>query len=148
MQAERKHRRSSWRATDFGNEWAARNDFVGSTLQINGQPYTVIGITPEGFSGASALIAPDIWLPLGMHSQLGSAFGDSETMHDLMQSEKLRVQSRRPDASRPDDRDRRNRGCRCCRNDSTPSSRPMPKFTRELQIQTPSRFSLSTSARR
>src|SRR5438067_1233831 len=45
---------------------------------------TVIGITPDGFSGASALVAPDIWLPLGMRSQLGSAFGDSETMHDLL----------------------------------------------------------------
>src|SRR5881275_3273345 len=25
------------------------NDFVGSTLHINGQPYTVIGIAPDGF---------------------------------------------------------------------------------------------------
>jgi len=39
-----------------------RNDFVGSTLQINGQPYTVIRHFAKGFCGASALIAPDIWL--------------------------------------------------------------------------------------
>src|SRR5438105_4758758 len=32
------------------------NDFVGSALRINGQPYTVIGIAPDGFSGAVALI--------------------------------------------------------------------------------------------
>src|SRR5436189_6485606 len=68
----------------FWKRQGGRNDFVGSALQINGQPYTVIGITPDGFSGASALIAPDIWVPLGMRSQLGSAFGDSETMHDLL----------------------------------------------------------------
>src|SRR5262249_57237610 len=61
-----------------------RSDFVGSSLQINGQPYTVIGIAPDGFSGANILIAPDIWMPIGVRSQLGSAFGDSETMHDLM----------------------------------------------------------------
>src|SRR5438067_7484644 len=67
----------------FWKRMGGRNDFVGSTLQINGQPYNVIGISPEGFSGASALIAPDIWVPLGIRSQLGSAFGDSETMHDL-----------------------------------------------------------------
>src|SRR5216110_4142765 len=67
----------------FWKRQGARADFVGSTLQINGQPYTVIGISPKGFSGASALIAPDIWVPLGIRSQLGSAFGDSETMHDL-----------------------------------------------------------------
>ena len=68
----------------FWKRMGGRNDFVGSTLQINGQPYTVIGIAPDGFSGASVLIAPDIWVPLGIRSQLGSAFGDSETMHDLM----------------------------------------------------------------
>src|SRR5438094_9072487 len=62
----------------------SRADFVGSTLQINGQPYTVIGIAADGFSGANALIAPDIWAPIGVRSRLGSAFGDSETMHDLM----------------------------------------------------------------
>src|SRR4029077_7451949 len=68
----------------FWKRNGARADFVGSTLQVNGQPYTVRGITPDRFSGASALVAPDIWVPLGMRTQLGSAFGDSETMHDLL----------------------------------------------------------------
>src|SRR5438128_8464381 len=68
----------------FWKRQGARKDFVGSTLHINGQPYTVIGIAADGFSGANALIAPDIWAPVGIRSQLGSAFGDSETMHDLM----------------------------------------------------------------
>src|SRR5438270_8353409 len=67
----------------FWKRQGSRNDFVGSTLQINGQPYVVIGIAPEGFSGTNVLIAPDIWVPIGIRSQLGSAFGDSETMHDL-----------------------------------------------------------------
>src|SRR5205809_5420557 len=67
----------------FWKRMGGRNDFVGSNLQINGQPYTVIGITPDGFSGVSALVAPDVWLPLGVHSHLGSAFADSETLHDL-----------------------------------------------------------------
>ncbi|PYL53069.1 MAG: hypothetical protein DMF33_05360, partial [Verrucomicrobia bacterium] len=68
----------------FWKRNGGRNDFVGSTLHINGQPYSVIGIAPDGFSGANALIAPDLWVPLGIRSQLGSAFGDSETMHDLL----------------------------------------------------------------
>src|SRR5947209_14352817 len=67
----------------FWKRMGGREDFLGSTLQINGQPYTVIGISPEGFCGASALIEPDVWMPLGMRAQLGSAFGDSESMHDL-----------------------------------------------------------------
>jgi predicted permease len=127
----------------FWNRNGARADFVGSTLQINGQPYTVIGITPDGFSGASVLVAPDIWVPLGMRSQLGSAFGDSETTHDLlnprnytfnlsarlrsgltigMAKSRLPVLAQRLNAIQPDG----------------------AEGGRELQIQRPSRFSLST----
>src|SRR5262249_8711558 len=127
----------------FWKRNGARGDFVGSTLQVNGQPYTVIGITPDGFSGASALVAPDIWVPLGMRSQLGSAFGGSETMHDLlnprnytfnlagrlrprltieMAKSRLPVLAQRLNAIQPDG----------------------TEGARELQIQTPSRFSMST----
>ncbi|MEY2556239.1 MAG: putative transport system permease protein [Verrucomicrobiota bacterium] len=128
----------------FWKRTGGRTDFVGSTLQINGQPYNVIGISPEGFSGASALIAPDIWVPLGIRSQLGSAFGDSETMHDLANPKnyalnlvgrmrpgltietaksRLPVLSQRFNAMQAAD----------------------AEFVREVQIQKPSRFSLSTS---
>src|SRR5229473_8462338 len=55
----------------FWKRMGERSDFVGSTLQVNGQPYNVIGIAPDGFSGASALVAPDIWVPIGIRSQLG-----------------------------------------------------------------------------
>src|SRR6266571_7370488 len=41
----------------FWKRQSGRDDFVSSTLQINGQPYTVFGITPDGFSGASAVMA-------------------------------------------------------------------------------------------
>jgi putative ABC transport system permease protein len=127
----------------FWKRMGGRDDFVGSTLQVNGQPYTVIGIAPDGFSGASVLIAPDIWAPIGVRSQLGSAFGDSETMHDLMNPKnytfnltgrmrpgltietakpRLPVLAQRLTAIQPAD----------------------SEGARELQIQTPSRFSLST----
>src|SRR5947207_92999 len=127
----------------FWKRQGGRADFVGSTLQIHRQPYTVIGISPDGFCGASALIAPDVWMPLGMRAQLGSAFGDSESMHDLanpknytlnlvgrlrsaltMESAKSRmpVISQRFSAMQTD-----------------------TEFQREVQIQKPSRFSLSTS---
>ena len=127
----------------FWKRMGARNDFVGSTLQVNGQPYTVIGIAPDAFSGASALVAPDIWVPLGMRSQLGSAFGDSETTHDLMNPKaytfnltgrlrpgltiesaksRLPVLAERLTAIQPQD----------------------AEGARELQIQNPSRFSMST----
>src|SRR5205085_3543131 len=67
----------------FWKRMGGHGDFVGSTLQVNGQPFTVIGITPDGFSGASALVAPDIWLPLGISSQLGSALRRAGEPPDL-----------------------------------------------------------------
>lgn len=127
----------------FWKRMGRRDDFVGSTLQINGQPYTVVGVAPDGFSGANVLIAPDIWLPIGIRAQLGSAFGDSETMHDLMNPKSyafnltgrmrsgltidtakphLPVLAQRLTAIQPQD----------------------SEGARDLQIQPPSRFSLST----
>src|SRR2546430_506264 len=121
-----------------------RNDFVGSTLQINGQPYNVIGISPEGFSGASALIAPDIWVPLGIRSQLGSAFGDSETMHDLENPKNYAlnlVGRMRPGLTIETAKSR----VPVLSQRFNAMQAADAEFVREVQIQKPSRFSLSTS---
>lgn len=55
------------------------DDFLGSTLRLNGRPITVVGITAEGFTGTTAMFSPEIWLPLGMLDQLGSGFGMQQT---------------------------------------------------------------------
>lgn len=120
-----------------------RADFVGSTVFVNARPYTVIGVTPEGFSGLNALLAPDVWLPFGMYSQLGSAFSDSAGLSDLAQlknytlnivarlqpgltieaaTARLPVLAQRLTAIQP----------------------PEANGARTLEIQVPSRFSIST----
>jgi predicted permease len=127
----------------FWKRNGGRNDFVGSTLHINGQPYTVIGIAPDGFSGANALIAPDIWLPLGVRSQLGSAFGDSETTHDLLNPKNytFNLTARlRPDLT-IDAAKARLPVLAQRLNGIQPEG---SEGTRELQIYPPSRFGLST----
>jgi predicted permease len=126
----------------FWKRMGGRQDFIGSKLRINGRPYSVIGITPDGFSGAHALLAPDVWLPLGAYSQLRSGFDESESLHDLAQPKnyalnltarlqpglnidaaksRLPVVGKRLTAIQPSD----------------------TKGARELQIQTPSRVNLS-----
>lgn len=60
-----------------------RADFVGSSILVNGRPHTVIGVSPEGFSGVSALIAPEIWLPFGLFSEVTAAFGEPLRSNDL-----------------------------------------------------------------
>jgi len=60
-----------------------RADFVGSRLRINGQIHTVIGVTRRGFSGVNALLAPDVWLPLGMFANYAQVLNDNKNQVDL-----------------------------------------------------------------
>ena len=127
----------------FWKRNGGRNDFVGSTLQINGQPYTVIGIAPDGFSGASSLIAPDIWLPIGIRSQLGSTFADSETTKDLLNPKNytFNLVARLRSGLTMDAAKGRLPALAQRLNSIQPDG---SEGARELQIHTPSRFSLST----
>jgi putative ABC transport system permease protein len=40
--------------------------FIGQTVRINAQDFTVVGVAPPGFTGTMALVSPETWLPLGM----------------------------------------------------------------------------------
>ncbi len=127
----------------YWKRMGGRPDFVGSTLHINGQPFTVIGISPEGFSGLSALIAPDIWLPLGIYSQLKSAFSDSTDLQDLAQpkSYALNVVGRLQSGLTIDSAKPRLPVLAQRFTELQPAD---AAGARELQIHKPSRFSLST----
>src|SRR3954451_8756134 len=67
----------------YWKKLGGRADLIGKPLTVNGQTYTLIGVTPEGFAGTNALLAPDLWLPLGIYSQLGSAFSDTTGKMEL-----------------------------------------------------------------
>lgn len=41
-------------------------DAVGRTIRINGYPFVVIGVAPEGFTGTLPFMQPDVWLPIMM----------------------------------------------------------------------------------
>jgi predicted permease len=43
---------------------------VGSTIHINGLPYTVIGVAPRGFVGTEIFYRPDVWVPMTMEPQV------------------------------------------------------------------------------
>src|SRR5438270_1660136 len=120
------------------------NDFVGSNVQINGRPYTVIGIAPEGFSGVSALVAPDVWLPLGVHAQLNSAFTGSGTLHDLDEPKNytLNLIARMRSGLSVEMAKSRLPTLAQQVNSIQPSG---SEGARDLQIQRPSRFSIANS---
>ena len=48
--------------THFGR----RADAIGSTIRINGRPFTVIGVAPRGFFGSEIFYRPAIWVPIMM----------------------------------------------------------------------------------
>jgi len=39
---------------------------VGTPISINGRPFTIVGVAPEGFRGAMAAIQMDLWVPMMM----------------------------------------------------------------------------------
>jgi predicted permease len=48
-----------WRDAGFNS------DFVGRSVKINARDFTVVGVAPRGFTGTMAIVAPELWLPLG-----------------------------------------------------------------------------------
>ena len=59
------------------NFWKKRGfdpELVGSTLMLNGRPFTVVGIMPEGFTGTMNLFSAEVWLPLGVYDQIANDF--------------------------------------------------------------------------
>ena len=67
----------------YWKKLGGRADLIGKPLTLNGRTYTLIGVTPSGFAGTNALLAPDLWLPLGVYSQLGTALSDTRAKMDL-----------------------------------------------------------------
>jgi predicted permease len=51
---------ASWQESGFDPA------LVGRTVRINAQDFTVVGVAPKGFTGTTALIAPEFWVPLGV----------------------------------------------------------------------------------
>lgn len=47
---------------------------VGQTARINGQPMTIAGVAREGFGGV-LVVAPDVWVPVGMVAVVRPASG-------------------------------------------------------------------------
>lgn len=56
---------SGWKKR-FGGDPA----IVGDTVRVNGHPFTVIGVSPQGFRGTVVGLDPDIFVPLAMREQV------------------------------------------------------------------------------
>jgi len=46
------------------------SDVVGRKITVNGAPFTIVAVAPEGFQGVNSLIGPDGWVPSMMYGQV------------------------------------------------------------------------------
>ncbi len=44
--------------------------FPDRIVDLNGRPYRIIGVAPEGFEGLNTLTATDIWVPMALYRDL------------------------------------------------------------------------------
>jgi predicted permease len=56
-------------------------DVVNRRVEINEQPFTIVGVTPQGFQGSETALAYDIWVPMMMQAALMPG-GDRLTLRD------------------------------------------------------------------
>ena len=56
--------------------WQKQNSdpsIVGSQIQINGHPFTIVGVAPKGFT-TEMIFSPEVWMPLGVYDQVENDF--------------------------------------------------------------------------
>jgi predicted permease len=47
---------------------------IGQSVLLNGQGFTIIGVTPKGFQGTAVIGGPDMFVPMSMHDQILTGF--------------------------------------------------------------------------
>jgi predicted permease len=61
----------SW--AGWKSRFGADPGVVGKTVRINRQPYTVVGVAPEGFYGTEKFLQPSLYIPLSSKAWAGEA---------------------------------------------------------------------------
>jgi predicted permease len=59
-----------------------RQSVVGETIAVNGQPLTIVGVAPEGFSGTTVGERVDVFVPITLRGRLESTFAGFENRRD------------------------------------------------------------------
>jgi predicted permease len=52
------------------HHFGADPSIIGKVVHINLRPFTIVGVAPEGFQGCLSGLRSDLWIPLGMDSQI------------------------------------------------------------------------------
>ncbi len=55
-------------------------DVLSKTVRLNGQDYGIVGVAPEGFSGTTAVIGTEFFVPLGVHDLFENDFASRDSL--------------------------------------------------------------------
>ena len=74
------------------SRFAGRRDVVGRTVSINGRPFTILGVAPEGFHGTEVFYRPEIWVPMTMQAEIevGSSWLNTRATRNVMALARLK----------------------------------------------------------
>jgi predicted permease len=65
---------------------------IGSQVLINGRSFTIVGITPKGFTGTMQILSPEVWLPMSVYDQAANNFeSENRTAIDDRTGTQLRI---------------------------------------------------------
>jgi predicted permease len=75
---------------------------LGKQVRINGRMFTVVGITPKGFTGTTALVSPEIFVPLSAYNLVMNDFETQGRPLDTRENSALIVVGRlKPGVTQP-----------------------------------------------
>lgn len=66
----------------------ARPDIIGQSMQVNGNRFDIIGVTPKSFQGTE-VSASDVWIPLGSMPMM--EFGKGRTWYQIRSDTRLKA---------------------------------------------------------
>ncbi|HEX7175815.1 MAG TPA: ABC transporter permease [Pyrinomonadaceae bacterium] len=78
---------ASWQ-TRFGGD----PNLIGKTVQLNGHPFSVVGVAPEGFQGSETAYTPELWAPMMMQPVIEPGFDwlEKRDNHNLFATGRLK----------------------------------------------------------
>jgi len=65
------------------SHFAGDAGMIGKTIQIERQPFTIVGVAPPRFTGLDSGISTDLWVPLAMQKQLNPYLPDHTANNSL-----------------------------------------------------------------
>jgi macrolide transport system ATP-binding/permease protein len=74
------------------HRFGADPDIVGREITLNGHPFRVVGVAPEGFKGTDIIYTPEVWVPMMMQEWIepGNAWLERRTTQNIFATGRLR----------------------------------------------------------